>query len=348
MPNQEDLEKVERKTEDGKETVECIPPHDLAKENDAQVVVALMSGRSCGCDFSPEQTIRQLKEEAQRKLGVVIKSLIGPNTEPLNEEKTLEEENILPGSSLTVVAVDQEEEDEREAKENQCHDIFAAVWGGHLGAVRHLLRTQPDAVRARWRSSTGAGPLCHAAAQGRGEICRVLLAAQADVAARDERGCTPLHHAISDNYVEIVKLLLEWKASNVKDNNGQTPLNLAAGKGHTEICSILVAADVDVNVTGHNGSTPLHDAALGGHADVVKLLLEGKARVILINNDRMTALHLAASGGHADAVKLLLEAKSPVMSKDREGQTPLDVARNQGQHEVATLLDQCGTDLSGR
>ena len=33
---------------------------------------------------------------------------------------------------------------------------------------------------------------------------------------------------------------------------GQTPLNLAAGKGHVEICSIL-AADVDVNVTGQNG-----------------------------------------------------------------------------------------------
>ena len=33
---------------------------------------------------------------------------------------------------------------------------------------------------------------------------------------------------------------------------GQTPLNLATGKGHVEICSILVA-DVVVNVTGQNG-----------------------------------------------------------------------------------------------
>lgn len=140
-------------------------------------------------------------------------------------------------------------------------------------------------------------------------------------AAAADAGCTPLHHAISDNYVDVVKLLIEWKALNVKDNSGQTPLNLAAGKGHVEICSIL-AADVDVNVTGQNGSTPLHDAAFGGHADVVTLLLE--------DTSRDDPGGMTAPGGPGGL---------------RLCQTPLDVARNQGQHEVATLLESVASWL---
>lgn len=228
--------------------MERIPPHDLAKESDGQVVVALMSGRSCGCDFS--QTIGQLKEEAQ------------------SEEKTLEEENVLPGSSLTVVAVDQEEEDEREAAENQCQDIFAA------GA-------------ATWAPC--------------GSCCGRRLYPAAPCNQRQLCGCSEATDRVEG---------LECEGQQWSD-----PLNLAAGKGHVEICSIL-AADVDVNVTGQNGSTPLHDAAFGGHADVVTLLLE--------DTSRDDPGGMTAPGGPGGL---------------RLCQTPLDVARNQGQHEVATLLE---------
>ncbi|CAL1145762.1 unnamed protein product [Cladocopium goreaui] len=81
-------------------------PHltTLKDGDDKKVFVALLSGKDCECLWLQDRTIRQLKEEAQPKLDLTIKNLIGPNMEPLDEEKMLAEENVMPGTTLTVVA----------------------------------------------------------------------------------------------------------------------------------------------------------------------------------------------------------------------------------------------------
>ncbi|CAL1147379.1 unnamed protein product [Cladocopium goreaui] len=165
-------------------------PHDLAKDgDDKKVFVALLSGKDCECLWLQDRTIRQLKEEAQQKLDIAIKHLIGHNMEPLDEEKMLAEENVMPGTTLTVVAVNQAAEDEKEAAECN-NDIFTAAYRGHLGGVRHLLRTVPGAV-ARI-SNLGRTALHYAAGEGYAEMCRVLLAAGADVDASGGDGLSAL------------------------------------------------------------------------------------------------------------------------------------------------------------
>ena len=71
------------------------------------------------------------------------------------------------------------------------NDILVAAGRGHLGGVRHLLRTVPGAVatKDRW---TGGTALHWPASNGRAEICRVLLAAGAEVDARDFDGLSAL------------------------------------------------------------------------------------------------------------------------------------------------------------
>ncbi|CAL1163816.1 unnamed protein product, partial [Cladocopium goreaui] len=214
-------------------------PHDLAKDgDDKKVFVALLTGKDCECLWLQDRTIRQLKEEAQQKLDLTM-NLIGPNMEPLDEEKMLPEENIVPGTTLTVVAVNQAAEDEKEAAECD-HEILDAAQLGKVGAVRHLLRTVPGAV-AETESGSGYSALHVAAGEGHVEICRLLLAAGAEVDARgDESGNTPLHFATYNGQVEVVKLLLEAKASvTVKDLQGQTPLDDARRQGHDEVVKIL-------------------------------------------------------------------------------------------------------------
>eukprot|EP00435_Cladocopium_sp_Y103_P045751 s2125_g13.t1 len=158
-------------------------PHDLAKDSDdKKVFVALLSGKDCECLWLQDRTIGQLKEEAQQKLDIAIKNLIGPSMEPLDEEKMLAEENILPGTTLTVVVVDQAAEDEKEAEE--CPDIFEAAYRGNVAAVRHFLRTEPSAAAAK-HEILGDTPLHVAAWHGQAAICQVLLAADAEVDARD-------------------------------------------------------------------------------------------------------------------------------------------------------------------
>ena len=70
------------------------------------------------------------------------------------------------------------------------NDILTAAWRGRLGAVRHLLRTVPGAVAAK--DVSGGTALHGAACDGRAEICRVLLAAGAEMDAREIDGLSAL------------------------------------------------------------------------------------------------------------------------------------------------------------
>ena len=70
------------------------------------------------------------------------------------------------------------------------NDTVTAAARGHLGGIRHILRTVPGAVAAR--DVVGDTALHVAAIYGRAEICRVLLAAGAEVDARSNKGLSAL------------------------------------------------------------------------------------------------------------------------------------------------------------
>ena len=68
------------------------------------------------------------------------------------------------------------------------NEILDAAQLGKVGAVRHLLRTMPGALDET-ESGSGYSALHVAAGEGHVEICRLLLAAGAEVDARgDESG----------------------------------------------------------------------------------------------------------------------------------------------------------------
>ncbi|MCB9229074.1 MAG: ankyrin repeat domain-containing protein [Deltaproteobacteria bacterium] len=98
-----------------------------------------------------------------------------------------------------------------------------------------------------------------------------------DEACRDK---TPLAIAAKSGHEAIVKFLTT-EASGVDigkaDHHGMTPLNWAAGAGHTEVIRLLLDAGAEVNRAAMDGDTPLISAITMGRTGVVRLLLEAGA-----------------------------------------------------------------------
>src|SRR5882762_8112045 len=75
--------------------------------------------------------------------------------------------------------------------------------------------------------------------------------------------CQQIQKAVKDNNLPEVRQLLKNDPGLVfaKDENGFTPLHLAAANGHKDMVDFLLTTKADVNAKDNSGSTPLHQAA---------------------------------------------------------------------------------------
>ena len=98
----------------------------------------------------------------------------------------------------------------------------------------------------------------------------------------------------------------------------------------------------DVNLPEDDGLTPLHLAAENCHTNVVVLLLNKGAKIGVQGSDNETPLHLAAQEGCTNVVAILLEKGADMNARDKQGRTPLVRAQQWHQTNVVTLLQQHG------
>lgn len=63
------------------------------------------------------------------------------------------------------------------------------------------------------------------------------------------------------------------------DQNGYTPLHIAAKKNQMEIATVLLQYGAETNILTKQGVTPLHLASQEGHADMAALLISKGAQI---------------------------------------------------------------------
>lgn len=116
----------------------------------------------------------------------------------------------------------------------------------------------------------------------------VLLDKGADTAGTDEEGNSLLMTAIRKNHMTAaMKLMEKRELVNRKNNEGKTPLHLAAERSSTELCMALLEKGADKTVPDASGRTP-KDIVLGGYNMELKQFFD-TGRMKLDTLSRLTA-----------------------------------------------------------
>jgi ankyrin repeat protein len=165
-----------------------------------------------------------------------------------------------------------------------------------------------------------------------------------------------IHNACVLNDVAKVKELLKTKPELVDstDNRFRKPLHYAAQRGYVEIIEVLLAykADINAKVTerspdGILGWTPLHLAAERGRVAAVELLVSKGADIEAKDVWGRTPLFLAALEGQVEVLKVLVKNKANINVRDKNGKTPLMRAIEADRRDVIDFLRSNGAQEPG-
>jgi len=206
--------------------------------------------------------------------------------------------------------------------------VISAALYGREGVLRTLLNrsAKPDvlAAPARWT------PLMFAAVGGSKPCCQLLLERSADPNKVNLLGATALDIASGTGNTDV-RVYLETKTLE-KRRLSRTPkqetLIQAVREGNVErVRELLTKEDTNVDIQDEEGATPLILAAIGGHFTITQLLIGLGAN--LNHQDKVTgwtALMQATFFSHIDIVELLLQSDADVSLSAQNGCTALDLA----------------------
>lgn len=193
-------------------------------------------------------------------------------------------------------------------------------------------------------------PLHTAARNLQPEIVERLIKDGTAVKGATSRGETALHLALTSGDAlpetqakrgRIVEMLLAAGLdASTPDDEGLTPLHVAAVRGRVEALPALLAAKVDVNASDKVNRTPLHYAAQGGHKAVIEQLLARGATVDAKDQLGETPLHVAARRFRTPAAEQLIAAGAAVNARNAKNQTPLHLlCQSKGERVGAEALN---------
>ncbi|HJZ96288.1 MAG TPA: ankyrin repeat domain-containing protein, partial [Candidatus Solibacter sp.] len=166
------------------------------------------------------------------------------------------------------------------------------------------------------------------------------LVKSANVNEKDKRGTTPLHYAAAYGSAESVRVLLAAGADvNARNDFEATPLMWSVTE--PEKVRMLVAKGADFNAKSKMGRTAVWLAAANdGSSATVRYPIEQGAKL------DGTELIAATAANDMATVRLLLEKRQDVNAKDKLGVTPLINAAMNGNTKLAEILLARGAQVN--
>ena len=172
---------------------------------------------------------------------------------------------------------------------------------------------------------------CPGAPQGLSECCAELLRQKVDADPVDQDGCTPLVLAAEHGHGPVVQQLLRSGAAvNTVTRAGDTALLRAAFHTRAAVCLQLIAAKADCAAADGHGNTALVWAAFRQQSDVVCALIKAKADVNVGVGQGQTLLISQCKAGHDAEAAVLIASGADVRAADPGGRTALHWVAKRG------------------
>jgi ankyrin repeat protein len=131
-----------------------------------------------------------------------------------------------------------------------------------------------------------------------------------------------------------------------RDDDGITPLHLAAITGRVPACAYLIEQGAKVNALGGSvPATPLQWAARKGLVEVIDLLIQHGANPRLVDPQDFSCVHsVTHSSNHWALLYILCQPDIAVDERDNIGLTPLHWAAQQGDKVSMQVLLKFGAN----
>ncbi len=239
--------------------------------------------------------------------------------------------------------------------------FYQAVRNNDLKTLGTLVKSSD----VNTKDSRGGTPLMYAAAFGSLDAMKLLVAAGADVNAKNAFDATALMGCATD--LDKVRFLVEKGADvNAQSKPGRTALLIASGiNGGSEIVRFLLDKGAESSAADASGVTPLLEATRVDDTASMKLLLAKNVAANVkgglngVGAEGYTPLLNSAGAGNVEIVRMLLAkgadvnaASGPEGGRVKNGPialgylTPLHAAASTGGPDMVKLLLDAGAKIN--
>lgn len=214
-------------------------------------------------------------------------------------------------------------------------ELLEATKKNDVARAREILDRSPLIVRSRTPNGT---LVLTAAYHGARDVLKLLL-------ERTPEDALNTYEAATTGNARRLKTILGQSRVRVNESNeeGFTPLGLAAHFGHVDAVKVLLenGADVNLKPPSRFQNTAI-DAAVAGNApaEVVRVLLAAGADPKVRSEANYTTLHKAAAHGNIEIVRMLLDAGADPEATRDGGHRPIDDAREEDHAAIVRLLEE--------
>lgn len=241
---------------------------------------------------------------------------------------------------------------------------------GHPDIVQYLLSVTNSGF-ANFKDYHGRSSLHLAAQEGHLACCQHFLNSENRfLYSRDNEGRSPIHYAAQKGHDQVVEEMLKclFEKSNahvlqiinnkgpqawhnsvwgpLDDQNGISPLHLAALGGHDKTCDVFIKhrlAKRIVNFADDNGKCVLHYAAMGGKLvtyNKLGMISDGRQHHAITANGK-TAIHLALEANKIAMAQAIIAEHvncEHLFCQDSDGQTALHIAAKKGYCGIIAMV----------